>query len=255
MEPDNCVVVHWDIQNQSIPCGVSVANVCNRLRAALGSRVISDAFCYVDSGDLSCAQRAQLGELGFDVIDVSSVHRKPGQVDLRIVARALKPSVGPRPAVCIISGDGDYAYAVSTLRNQGVETLLIFDSDRPESVSSVLIEAVTRVLPVSFGGGPASAPVAEGEGEAAADPPPESPVAAAEDAKPDPSAAMLDAVRRAPPCDSAGWKLGPSVGELFHRLCPGSDKPGFRRSKQLLLASGRIEMHKSQDWVREVPPE
>ena len=88
------------------------------------------------------------------MFDCSSASGKTGQVDLRIIARALSPAVpnAPKQVVCLISGDGDFAYAMSTLRNTRTQTVLIYNSDTRSIVNTNLIEATDVAIGLPFSG-------------------------------------------------------------------------------------------------------
>ena len=126
-------IVHWDLENVPIPSGISAASVVGRLREALHTqvRVITDMFVYADAGKVPVQVRNELSSLGFDCIDCSHAAGKTGQVDIRIVARALKPGLSgeQRPSTVLVTGDGDFAYTLSTLRNAGVGTILVYNSE------------------------------------------------------------------------------------------------------------------------------
>ena len=93
------VVLHWDVENQQVPAGSSVASVCNRIRAVLLERFdcISGLYAYMDVTREKDKIRTQLAMMGYDIIDCSSASGKTGQVDLRIIARALSPAVPNAP--------------------------------------------------------------------------------------------------------------------------------------------------------------
>ncbi len=160
------VVVHWDVENQKVPAGSSVASVCNRIRAALLERFdyISGLYAYMDVTREKDKIRTQLAMMGYDIIDCSSAKGKTGQVDMRIVVRALSQAV---PIVCLISGDGDFACMMSTLRNMRTQTVLIYNSDTRSTVNTTLIEATDVPIGLQFSGD--SSETSDANGKATAD--------------------------------------------------------------------------------------
>ena len=240
-------VIHWDIENLQIPTGCSAASVANRIRDSVRLRypVLLDSFVYCDVSKTSAQVRSQLSMLGFDVVDCSSLAGKSGQVDLRIIARALKPSTASedRPAVVICSGDSDYAYAVSSLRNACVPTMVLYDSDRPSIVHTLLLEAADDAVGVSFSGR-----------QAELDPTPstlEQPVAGPRDAAnivdtvdrsqlTAEGRAFVEAIERSMETDDGGWRLMSAVGDMFRKLCPDSKSKTSKIFKFLLKIKTKV---------------
>lgn len=264
-------VVHWDFENQPVPAGTSTASVVGRFRKVLMTkvRVISDMFVYGNASKVPATTRSQLASLGFDFIDCNHPNKK-GQVDLRIIARALKPGLTsePRPAVVMVTGDVDYTYCISTLRNAGVGTILIYNADRMEAVAdhTLLIEACETVLPVSFSGKAdaeedvdeadsprgreerssfdAGSDVSGGQRGGGSGPTSTSDSAASSSS----SGAKNEALRRAflhaldaAPATSDGWRLHPQVAELFHKIKPIGDRTTYRQIRLALTEEGCIE--------------
>jgi hypothetical protein len=223
-----------------------------------------DSFVYCDVSKLPAPTRTQLSMLGFDIVDCSNLAGKPGQVDLRIIARALKPS-GPygvdRPAVVIISGDGDFAYCVSCLRNAAVPTMILYNSDNTSSVHTVLLEVAEYANGVSFAGRTSEDPESLDEQSSAK--------AATDDVggvhqslneNTEKSVAsrqisLLESIERSSELDG-GWKLASEVGSLFKILQPNGGNKFFKLTKYHLLQSGIIECTKDasdRDKIRLVP--
>lgn len=238
-------VVHWDIENQDIPSGCTAASVANRILTAVRQRysVIVDSFVYCDASKKLGRHRTDLTALGFDVIDCSHSVGKPGQVDLRIIARALKPSTlgGDRPTVIIISGDGDFAYCVSTLRNAGVNTEVLYNCDRTDTVNTLLIQAASHANGVSFSGCAADVDMAKVNSEPYYD----------DNALDATKAAFIDAIKRSP-IMAEDWRLASEVGSIFKKLRPNELKTAFKTTRQSLTVAGKIEsaMDNQRDQIR-----
>ena len=209
-----------------------------RLREALHTqvRVITDMFVYADAGKVPVQVRNELSSLGFDCIDCSHAAGKTGQVDIRIVARALKPGLSgeQRPSTVLVTGDGDFAYTLSTLRNAGVGTILVYNSDRMESVNTLLLEASEVVLPVSFGGSPGAA-----DGDEAAPAPTEEAQGGAPTCASASEAAFFQALDRAPIVED-GWKLSSQVGVVYLKIKPHGGLR-YRDLRLALCGDGRVE--------------
>lgn len=253
----NGCVVHWDYENCPVPRGVTVSFVLNDMRRFLHEAygVILSAYVYADSQKLSSPRRQEMAACGLDVIDCSRESGKMNTVDFRIVTRALAELARPtgnRPAVVIVTGDGDFCYTMSTLRNVGVRTQLIFDSDRRGVVNSVMLQTVESAHGISFGGHDPDAPHADAfsveENGAGSD----VHVLALDDTEgmtnPSHEDILLLAIERAPQADNDGFKSATSVGELFHRL-RNADEPtkalrqsAFRAAKGNLMARGKVEV-------------
>jgi len=273
------VSLHWDIENVAVPCGASTIQVVNRIRDAVIAEMgeIQAFYAYLDVAKASRQLRQELAMAGLDLIDCSSASGKPGQVDLRIIARALRTS--PSEGVVIVSGDSDFAYVISQLRSARRRTALVYDANNTASVSTALLEVANVTLAVPLSGEPeaASPTVAEASTSAAAEltvdgTPSEGAASdgasssvvlpatalkpvqpAAVVAGPSPDFArrqLLDAIARSPEAESGGWRTGPTVGELFRRLSNG-DNNAFRAAKKALVESGHVQRHPSgRDLIR-----
>ena len=226
---------------------------------------------------------------GLDLIDCSSASGKPGQVDLRIIARALRTS--PTEGVVIISGDSDFAYVLSQLRSARRRTALVYDANNTAAVSTALLEVALFTIGVPFAGeaAGADAPEAAADAEEAFDylelpatsSAPVSPSGAGPLLEDDPAAQMallgvppestpaapaaapplelsqrhlLEAIARSPEAaPDGGWRMGPSVGEIYRRLS-NRDNAAYRAAKKALIQSGRVELDPAgRDLVRLVP--
>jgi hypothetical protein len=280
------VVVHWDVENVAVPHGASVIQTCKLLRGAIKEALhckILDLYVYADVATMSPKMRQDMRLAGADVIDVSSVQGKSGQVDLAILARALKSTEG----VCIVTGDADYAYTLSVISNSGRLTAIVYNKDNLSSVSTSLLEVADYAIGVALNGSAEEADYAIGVAlngsveDEDKDPPPPAPgdkaelmntwLAQKKSATPigstgasetgdnvshptttPPAAApqrltyaqrgFLDAVRRAPEVCS-GWKGGPTVGTLFHKMVPssfGQANQRFKTVKSELIDAGML---------------
>ena len=99
------------------------------------------------------SQPRRVDASGLDLIDCSRAAGKTNTVDFRIISRALQDLARPlapgttRTAVVVVTGDGDFAYTISALRNVCVPTMLIFDHDRQSTVNSLMLEVADFVEP------------------------------------------------------------------------------------------------------------
>ena len=265
-------VLHWDFENAPIPRGVSVGRVFGEMRTLIHKRFgpLLGAFAYAETGALPQARKIELTAAGLDLIDCSRAAGKTNTVDFRIIARALQDlarPIGPggeRTAAVVVTGDGDFAYTISILRNVCVPTMLIFDHDRQGTVNSLMLEIADFVEPISFGGGDEeddaddeATETGSGGGGDAPGPPTHDGGGAWQVVGPshNPSAqaraerAFLHALHAAPAADDEGYRAATMVGELFHRLrrSPGSPEPtkamqkaAYRKVRDTLLARNVI---------------
>lgn len=240
MEGDTQVVVHWDIENLSVPRGSSTIQTCYRIRQAIKNALpghcIQDLFVYADVAKMAPQQRQDLRMAGSDVIDTSTVQGKRGQVDLAIMARALKSKEG----VIICSGDSDFAYTMAHIRHSGRLTGVLYNVDNMGSVSTALLEVAEHAIGVSLTGVNYEDALAVLDLEPSSEPPTVL------------EAAFLEAMRRAPAL-ADGWAQGPAVGVLFRTLAPSADKGSFKRTKAALVAQGRLTTHATADSMRLAP--
>ena len=261
-------VLHWDLENAPVPRGVSVSYVLGEMRNAIHARfgVLLSAYAYADPAALSAKRRCELAASGLDIIDCGREAGKLNTVDFRIISRALAELARPvatstRSAVVVVSGDGDYSYCLSTLRNLAVPTMLIFDSDRRSIVNSTMLQVVEHTVPLSFRGveeddnddGTISAASGACGSTALV------PVADTYATSPAMSMAttveveriFLQALQLAPAADDDGFRTGTSTGDAFHKLCPSPmdiSKAGrverkklYQRIKKSLIESGLVE--------------
>jgi hypothetical protein len=239
-------VVHWDLENMPVPRGASAIQVCNQLRDAVLARLgrVRALYGYVDVAKAPPALRQELAMAGVDVIDCSTTQGKPGQVDLRIVARALTTS--PSDATAIVTGDADFAYVLSQLRAAGRNTALVYDSTRMSVVSTALLDVANVAIGVSFSKEAftdteaAACDDAGGSQETQALRPPSGN-----------EELFIEALRRSPEAEADGWKLGTNVGELFGKLTGGQPgKSAFKETKARLVSARRIEVNTAKDTLR-----
>ena len=254
-------IVHWDLENLPVKRGVTISSVWLRIREHVQAQfgAILGAYAYADPQTLSLERRTELANSGLDLIDCKS--SKPNAVDFRIITRSFAAVVagGSGVATVAISGDGDFAYSLSTLRNLGLSTMLVFDMDRREVVNNALLQCAEHVWGLSFGGRadePDEPLVPEMPSVADAAPPAPETAAAGDDDQ-----CFLQAVERAPVADDGNWRNGTSVGELFHRLRGSSEgtknarQARFRAARERMLAAGRVETRRAGGavFVR-IPP-
>jgi hypothetical protein len=148
-----------------------------------------------------------------------------------------------RPAVAICSGDGDFAYCISSLRNATVPTMVLYDSDRMSAVHTLLIEAADDAVGVSFSGRRDALVVVEGEGDVHE----KGECVVPEEA--DYNNVFMQAIERSAET-SEGWRLSSEAGSLFRKLSPGSAKAAFKNAKQSLVALGTIECSADNEKIR-----
>ena len=268
-------VLHWDFENAPIPRGVSVGRVFGEMRTLIHKRFgpLLGAFAYADTGALPQARKIELQAAGLDLIDCSRAAGKTNTVDFRIVSRALQDLARPmgtdgtRTAAVVVTGDGDFAYTISVLRNVCVPTMLIFDHDRQSTVNSLMLEIADFVEPISFGGdeeeggaddeametgsggggGVPGAPTHDGGGAWQVAGPSHNPNAQARAER-----AFLHALRAAPAADDEGYRAATSVGELFHRLRRSPEptkalrKDAFRKVRDAFLERNLITVKNGQ---------
>lgn len=260
-------VLHWDFENAPVPRGVSVGRVFGEMRTLIHKRFgpLFGAFAYADPGALQQTRRTEIDAAGLKLIDCSRAAGKTNTVDFRIITHALQDLARPmgpdgtRTAVVVVTGDGDFAYTISVLRNVCVPTMLIFDHDRQSTVNSVMLEIADFVEPISFGGdeeeeaadeavevgsagGGASGPAPhDGGGAWQVVGPSNNPTVPTSAER-----AFLQALQIAPAADDEGYRAATSVGELFHRLrrSPEPTKAlrqgAYRKVRDALLARNLI---------------
>lgn len=229
-------VLHWDYENAPVPRGASVLYVLGEMRRAIHDRfgVLLDAHVYADTQQVTPARRKELAMCGLALVDCChQAGESKNTVDMCIITRALselaRPLVtgGKRSAVVVVTGDGDFANTLSTLANLEVDTMLVFDDDRPEIVHAHMLQVAKYTVAISFSGREhaesndgASSTMDEAEdcvpsqvpagpiGGGAGPPPPLTHV----------QQAFLLAIFRAPQADDDGFRSGTEVGGLFHKL-------------------------------------
>lgn len=273
-------VLHWDLENAPVPRGASVSYVLGGMRNAIHARfgVLLAAYAYADPAVLSPKRRCELAACGLDVIDCGREAGKLNTVDFRIISRALAELARPattdtRSAVVVVSGDGDYSYCLSTLRNLAVPTMLIFDSDRRSTVNSTMLQVVEHTVPLSFRGMDDD----DEEDDAASILPEASLTSVGVVADIPPLVAtpqmaemeriFLSALHLAPTADDDGFRTGPSTGEAFHKLCPSPTdrskatrqerKKLYQRVKKGLIERNLVETRNDGNGdilLRPVPP-
>jgi hypothetical protein len=225
-------VLHWDYENAPVPRGASVLTVLGEILRVVQEQFgpVYNAYVYADPDQLTHDRRQDFVASGLDPIDCKHTG-KANTVDLRIVMRASSEVARPVPpgskhsAAVVVTGDGDYAYTLSKLGMLGVDTMLVYDSDRMESVNTRVLLVATHTVGISFGGREQSEPddaasVTTEIGEDGA------PVHAAAATQSHATLATLSplqtsfllAIFSAPPADDEGFRTGPAVGALFHKM-------------------------------------
>ena len=252
-------ILHWDFENAPVPRGGCVSSVLGEMRRLIHDKygALLSGYVYVDPQSLSALRRQEIAANGLDIIDCPHAAAKINTVDFRIVTRALAEPARPtpsRPAAVIVTGDGDFCYTISTLRNVGVKTQLIFDSDRRSVVNSTLLQVAECVHGISFQGnepdpdGVLVAAVATAGAPAVA-----TAVAPLDLALDDMQTALMLAIERAPQADDDGFRTVPAVCELFQRLRNAREetkalrKAAFRRARSALVDSGLVEARIGDD--------
>ena len=249
-------VIHWDLENQALPYGSSVPSVCGKIIDVARQHYehISELYCYYDSSKkvTSNSRVKELSMMGFDTIDC--VEGKSNAVDMRIIVRALKPRPPnvPQPGIVLVTGDGDYAYAASALRNANIPVLLIYNSDNMSIVNTMLIEIAPTSVGISFSGRAPShvesgSDAAFGNDAAILD---DAALNDEQTCQPSLQQYFLMAIERSPAMQD-GWRLSTTVGELFHKITSTrTTKADFRTAKRQLLEKNRIESHAKKDYLR-----
>lgn len=255
-------VLHWDYENAPVPRGASVLYVLGEMRKAIHDRfgVLLDAYVYADTQKVAPPRRQELAMCGLELVDCSREAGKSNTVDIRIIARALAelarplPAGAKRSAVVVVTGDGDYAYTLSKLGNLEVDTMLVFDDDRPEIVHANMLQVANYTVAISFGGrehaddNDGKSTVVEETEDGA---PSQAPAGPSTGAGP-PSLthlqqAFLLAISRAPHADDHGFRSGTEVGSLFHKLRTATEptksqrQAVYRSTCAQLLQLGRVE--------------
>ena len=239
----------------AIPNGARTIQVVGRIRDAVIAQMgtISAFYVYLDVFKTAAPLRDELRMAGCDIIDCSATaNGKPGQVDLCIVARTLRTPAAE--AVCIVTGDGDFAYVLSQLRLAQRITGLVYDANNTVSVSTALLEVANVTLPIALAGvvdrpenSEAQNVLPQGEESAVAT---DEPVLVPEAELTSNERHFIDAVHRSPDAENGGWKAGPCVGVLFRQLSQ-TNNAAFRAAKSSLLARGRLERRGNDDIIRE----
>lgn len=266
-------VLHWDYENAPVPRGASVLYVLGEMRKAIHDRfgVLLDAYVYADTQKVTPSRRQELAMCGLDIIDCSRDAGKANTVDFRIIARSLAELARPLPvgakrsAVVVVTGDGDYAYTLSKLGNLEVDTMLVFDDDRPEIVHVNMLQVAKYTVAISFGGrehSDDSDVVSSEMGEAEEGVPLQVPTGpsggggggggAGAGTGPPPhlthmQQVFLLAISRAPQADDEGFRSGTEVGGLFHKLRTATEPTKsqrnavYRSTCTQLTALGHVE--------------
>jgi hypothetical protein len=236
-------VLHWDLENQCIPKGTSVPALCTMILDVVRKHYphVLDLFCYYVSSHMTHPVK-ELSMMGFDTIDC--IDGKANAVDRRIIVRALKPSPSgvARPAIVIITGDGDYAYALSALRNAEIPTLLIYNKDNMKHVNTTLVEIAPCSIGISFSGrdddevNDDDQQLSDGELE-------EDETASVDSIPVHDRDLLFLAIDRTPETQD-GWRLERQVFRLFMKLKPGVKKKHYYNVRKLLRKNRLIELDK-----------
>ncbi|BGP19096.1 hypothetical protein JCM10213_006638 [Rhodosporidiobolus nylandii] len=142
------VGVFWDYENVRFPSGYAPHAALGALRdLALSHGKIEVMRNYMDTtyerGNRNTDLRAQLQQAGFTVVDVPHSDRKD-VVDKMIMVDLVVFGIESRPCpvVILITGDRDFAYACSTLRNKRCKVVLV----TTESASLSLRQSAAEIL-------------------------------------------------------------------------------------------------------------
>ena len=249
-------VLHWDWENAPVPRGVSVMYALGEMRKAVHLRFgpVLGAYVYADPQTLTTARRLELSACGLDVIDCGRDAGKANVVDFRIISRSMVELARPvavgqtRCAVVVVTGDGDYSYCVSVLRNVDVPTMIIFDGDRRESVAASMLQVADHTLPISFKGDDCDDLCDDPDGESlGGDDAPAGVASLPSDELTTMQRTFILALQRAPPANDENYRTGTAVGSLFHSL-RGAVEPTkatrnavYQATLKQLLACGRVE--------------
>jgi len=256
-------VLHWDYENAPVPRGASVLYVLGEMRKAIHDRfgVLLDAYVYADTQQVTPARRRELAMCGLALVDCCHQAGKSNTVDMCIITRALSELARPLPvgaersAVVVVTGDGDFAQTLSKLANLQVNTMLVFDDDRPEIVHAHMLQVAKYTMAISFSGREHADSV-DGESsimdEAEQGAPSQVPAGPSGDAGTPPllthlQQAFLLAIFRAPQADDDGFRSGTEVGELFHKLRTATEptrsqrQSVYRSTCAQLIVLGHVE--------------
>jgi len=251
-------VLHWDYENAPVPRGASLLTVLGEILRVVQEQFgpVYNAYVYADPDQLTHERRQDFVASGLDPIDCK--HTGKNTVDLRIVTRASSEVARPIPpgskhsAAVVVTGDGDYAYTLSKLSMLGVDTMLVYDSDRMASVNTRVLQVATHTVGISFGGReqseaddavsvttevgedgtPVHSTAAQGQSSLATLTPLQT--------------SFLLAIFSAPSADDEGFRTGPAVGSLFHKMrnarepTPKLRSQVYRTTCAQLLELGRI---------------
>lgn len=250
-------VLHWDYENAPVPRGASVLTVLGEILRVVQEEFgpVYNAYVYADPDQLSHERRQDFVASGLDQIDCKHTAGKANTVDLRIVMRASSEVARPVPpgskhsAAVVVTGDGDYAYTLSKLGMLGVDTMLVYDSDRMESVNTRVLQVATHTVGISFGGREQSeindstsvTTEVDEDGTPAATQVQSNPVALSPL-----QTSFLLAIFSAPSADDEGFRTGPAVGILFHKMrnarepTPKQRSQVYRATCAQLLEMGHI---------------
>ncbi|KIO25066.1 hypothetical protein M407DRAFT_211186 [Tulasnella calospora MUT 4182] len=134
--PERKVVILWDYENCPVPNGVSGLSVVRNIREAalkFGSIDQFEAYCYW-SNNPSAAIKNDLSLSGVKLRDCPHTGKKAAVNKTMVIDMMVYALERPRTTtVVLISGDRDYAYAVSTLRNRGYPVKLLAPPGHPQS--------------------------------------------------------------------------------------------------------------------------
>ena len=145
--------VFWDGENVRIPPGTNATHAGNRIRAVLQARLpavsLSTKNYYYDARN-PCevnVQRARLDTAGFNMVDCPKRGRKES-LDKRIIVDTMRFAMQSladqkQTAVVLVTGDGDFAHMLHTLRDFNVTVVVIIPR---EAAAVCLIDAADHTL-------------------------------------------------------------------------------------------------------------
>lgn len=204
--------VLWDFENMPFAHTTPLA-LREHVRAMVAPRRVRDYRAYASAVALSGAQREALARAGWHLVDCPPKGGKQA-VDLRIVLDAAFTT----DDVVLLSGDGDFAPLLCTMRDQGRVSWVVYDRTRTQITHADLLHAASHAIGMEDDG---------------------------EEMPRDPATTLVDAVRASTP-DAEGWVCATDVGCLFHKLVAdhasskAQRKQLFRDAVRQLVENGTV---------------
>lgn len=141
--------VFWDLENVCVPRGVSGETIVHTLRHRLCALHPSSAVVRIVAvGNmlrLPIALRNQLQANGVTLVHVETRGRKDAADKALIAELCLLPAEHEPPfGVALLSGDGDFCYALARMRHLGYQTVVV--ASTKGGMCSALLESVPHVV-------------------------------------------------------------------------------------------------------------